>query len=230
MRRLLLFDIDGTLLLGGPAKGAFLDALLEVFGTTGPSQGHSFAGKTDPQIARELLTASGVDSQEIQEGLPRLWQGYLSRLEERIRDELPRVLPGVRELLDRLEETGDVALGLLTGNIVGGARLKLGSVDLFRYFQVGGYGSDSEDRDDLPAIAVGRARRAWSAAFRPDRVVVIGDTPRDVACGQAFGTRTLAVATGWHSRKELAAAGADRVLPDLADLDASLEALLDEGS
>ena len=216
MRRLILFDIDGTLLWGGPAKHAFVDAMVETYGTTGDHELVSFAGKTDPQIARELLVGAGLDAEEIERGFERLWQRYLSHLEERLRDDPVEVLPGVGGLLDALAEHDDVGVGLLTGNIEGGARLKLGSGGLWGRFAFGSYGSDHEERDALPAIAVGRARALWGDRVRAEHAVVVGDTPRDVACGRAGGTRTLAVATGSYSVAELEAVGPDHVLEDLS--------------
>ncbi len=226
MKRLLLFDIDGTLVWGGPAKRAFELAMESVFGTAGPIGVHDFSGKTDPQIARELLRLEGFPDAEIDGGFDQLWKTYLLELEARLVDRPMTILPGVQVLLDRLEEMPDVALGLLTGNIAGGARLKLGSVGLGDYFKIGGYGSDSEVREDLPGVAIGRAVRTWGTAFHPSSVVVVGDTPRDVACGKHGGTKTVAVATGRHDLESLAAVGPDRVLADLTDLDGSLDALL----
>lgn len=215
MRRLVLFDIDGTLVRGGPAKGAFEQAMRETFGTTGDVQNTSFAGKTDPQIARELLEGAGFGAEEIDRGLERLWPRYLRLLEERLPGRPMEVLPGVHELLDALRPIEDVALGLLTGNIEGGARLKLGSARLWERFRFGSYGSDHEDRDRLPAIALRRAAEVWGRSFDPCDAIVIGDTPRDIACGQAGGARTLGVATGRYGAHELVACGADHVLPDL---------------
>ncbi len=226
MNHLVLFDIDGTLLRGGPAKKAFELALESVFGTAGPITGHDFSGKTDPQIARELMGAAGLTDGEIDDGLPALWDDYLARLEADLPQDPMTVLPGVPELLTHLKGLDDVAVGLLTGNIAGGARLKLGSAGLMAHFPVGGFGSDSELRDDLPAVAIERARRNWGVAFHPRAVVVVGDTPRDVACGQHEGTRTVAVATGRFEQAALAAAGADHVLPDMADLEGTVEVLL----
>ena len=140
------------------------------------------------------------------------------------------VLPGVEPLLDRLDREAEVAVGLCTGNIHRGARLKLGSVGLFDFFTAGGYGSDSEVRDDLTAVAIGRAEDAFACDFPPRAVVVVGDTPRDVACGRRGGTRTVAVATGRYSRRNLAETGADVVLDDLGDLDGAERALLDGGT
>lgn len=227
MRRLILFDIDGTLLRGGPAKLAFELAMEEVFGTAGPINGHDFSGKTDPQIARELLRMAGRMDREIDSGFGRLWSAYLLELEARLPGKPMTVLPGVRAVLQALDDGGDVALGLLTGNIVEGARLKLGSAGLMEHFHVGGFGSDSEIREDLTAFAIERAAEHWGQEFLPDSVVVVGDTPRDVACGKHGGTLTVAVATGRFDFQALTEAGADRVLSDMGDLAGTLEALLD---
>jgi phosphoglycolate phosphatase len=226
VNRLLLFDIDGTLVRGGPAKQAFEDAMWQVFGTAGPIDGHDFSGKTDPQIARELLNGAGLLDEKIDAGFPALWDAYLAGLRSRLPGEPMRILPGVGELLRRLKGENGVALGLLTGNIVEGARLKLGSVGLMGYFPVGGFGSDSEIREDLPAVALSRAGTEWGVRFRPDEAVVIGDTPRDVSCGRHGGMRTVAVATGRFDETALREAGADHVLRDLRDLDGTVEVLL----
>ena len=216
MRRLVLFDIDGTLVTGGPAKAAFEKALIGTYGTTGDMARVSFAGKTDPQIARELLESAGLERQTIDDGLPELWERYLGHLRARLASTPVRVLAGVHELLDALALVEDVALGLVTGNIAGGAELKLGSAGLWERFAVGGYGSDHEERDHLPGIALARARSRWRAVLPARDAVIVGDTPRDVACGRAGGTRTLAVATGSFSAAELRAAGADHVVADLS--------------
>ena len=225
-RRLLLFDVDGTLLRGGPAKEAFRLAMTGVFGTTGKIDEHEFSGKTDPQIARELLRGAGLPDSEIERGFPSLWSRYLEELERRLPARPPELLPGVSELLDALEAEAGAALGLVTGNIVGGARLKLGAVGLSGRFEVGGYGSDEEVRNRLPAVALRRARERWGVEFDPGSVVVIGDTHRDVACGRAGGHRTVAVATGRMSRSTLEEAGADHLFDDFSSTDRVLEVLL----
>ncbi len=226
MKHLLLFDIDGTLVRGGPAKKVFETALSAVFGTAGPINGHDFSGKTDPQIARELLDAAGVEVSAIDAGFPALWEAYLGGLRESLPVTPMTVIPGVSEILAHLAGVDGVALGLLTGNIVEGARLKLGSVGLMDYFPIGGFGSDSEVREELPVVAMERAERNWGVAFHPGSVVVIGDTPRDVACGKHAGTRTVAVATGRFDEEALARTGADRVLPDMTDLEGAVRTLL----
>ncbi|MEQ1855613.1 MAG: HAD family hydrolase [Longimicrobiales bacterium] len=216
MRRLILFDIDGTLVWGGPAKRAFVMALEQTFGTEGAADKVSFAGKTDPQIAREILVGAGLDRGTIDRGLPELWDRYLGHLEAGLEHQAMTVLPGVPELLDDLAQRDDVRVGLVTGNIVGGAELKLRSAGLWDRFGVGSYGSDHEERDELPAIALGRAREHWGRAIEPAQAVIVGDTPRDVACGRAGGMRTLAVATGLFSTTQLEATGADHVLADFS--------------
>lgn len=220
MRRLLLFDIDGTLLWGGPAKDAFQSAMLDVYGTAGDIEGHDFSGKTDPQIARELLEGAGFDEEAIEAGFAALWAGYLRGLEEGLADQPVDILPGVPALLEALSEVPDVGMGLLTGNIRDGARLKLGSAGLFHHFTFGSFGSDAEDRDALAGVALERAREAWGVTFDPQDVFVVGDTPRDVQCGRREGTRTVAVATGRWGVADLRATGADHVLDDFRDTEA----------
>jgi len=226
MKYLILFDIDGTLVTGGPAKGAFRTALQEVYGTTGPIENWEFSGKTDPQIARELLRADGLADDRIEEGFASLWNLYLKELDRRLPDDPTRILPGVDLLIDALEEAGDVALGLVTGNVSGGAHLKLGAVGLAERFPVGAFGSDHEVRDVLPGIALSRAWERWRTRFDPASVVVIGDTPRDVACGRHHRTRTVGVATGNFGARELEAAGADFVFEDLRATREVLDVLL----
>ena len=232
MKILVLFDIDGTLVEGGPAKEAFQSAMETTYGTPGAMDRVSFAGKTDPQIARELLLGVGRSDEEVDVGFSRLWDLYLSGLDSRLRDRPMKILPGVAELLDALDGIPDAARGLVTGNILGGAKLKLGSVGLERRFPldgmlVGAFGSDSEHRDDLPGIAMRRAEEAWGLRIHPERVVVVGDTPQDVACGRFARTRTLAVATGRFGAKALKESGADEVLADLSETDRVLELILD---
>ncbi|MFV2005978.1 MAG: HAD family hydrolase [Longimicrobiales bacterium] len=223
---LVLLDIDGTLVAGGPAKEAFETAMMAVYETRGAIEGFDFSGKTDPQIARELLADAGFTDERIDASLPALWDRYLAELEARLTEEPMYLLPGVPELLDRLQAHPDVAVALVTGNIVRGARLKLASVGLAQTLTIGGFGSDHEDRNLLAQIAIVRAEEACGVTFARKRTVVVGDTPRDVVCGQRAGTRTVAVATGRCDAESLRAAGADRVFQDLLDTDEVMRELV----
>lgn len=227
MRALLLFDIDGTLLTGGPAKVAFHRAMLAVYGTAGPIDSHSFSGKTDPQIARELLMADGLDAQTIDAGLSELFDRYLAELERNL-IQFPMVsLPGVEPLLEVLAERDDVGMGLVTGNVRRGAHLKLESAAIApSQFPIGAFGSDHEERNELPGVAIERAVRHYGFTQAGDRAVIIGDTPRDVECGKVHGARTVAVATGRVSADRLRECEPDVLLESLEDLDRTLEALI----
>jgi phosphoglycolate phosphatase-like HAD superfamily hydrolase len=228
MRRLILFDIDGTLLsTNGAARRAFHRALLQVYGTAGPIDTHQFDGKTDPQIARELLTHAGLSQTRIDAALPQLFECYLAEMAAEVArpGHTTSVYPGVHAMLTALVERTDVLVGLLTGNIAEGAALKLRSVGLEHYFGLGAYGSDSEERSDLPAIAVQRAFEKTGIGFQGKDVVIIGDTPHDVSCGRTLGVFALAVCTGRHSRERLLAEGADLVLDDLSDTTRVLDIL-----
>jgi phosphoglycolate phosphatase len=228
MRRLILFDIDGTLLsTRGAARRAFHSAMLEVYGTAGPIATHTFDGKTDPQIARELLSFEGRSDTETDAGLPELWNAYLRELEIELShpEHATDVLPGVRALLSALEQEADALVGLVTGNIERGAALKVSSGGLSG-FRLGAFGSDCEQREGLPPIAVERARVLSGIAFRGRDILVVGDTPADVRCGHSLGVHAVAVATGRHPPEELQAAGAHTVFRDLSDTERVLRVLL----
>jgi len=229
-RVLVLFDIDGTLLLTpGAGRRAITAAMADWQVGAEVWARIRFDGKTDPQIVREMLEAAGDASA----GDPAAIEMILDRYVEMLERELAgapgrtRVLPGVLALLDRLEQEGDVVLGLLTGNIVRGAGLKLrsGGLDPER-FRVGAYGSDSPHRPDLPGIAVERATPLFGRPPSGEMVVIVGDTPADVTCGSGIGARAVAVATGSYGIDELRGAGARHAFDDLADTDAVLEAIL----
>jgi phosphoglycolate phosphatase-like HAD superfamily hydrolase len=229
--RLVLFDIDGTLLWSdGAGRRAITRALIEVFGETGPSD-HRFDGKTDPQIVREMMRMAGRDDADIDERMAPLFARYVACLEEELNDPAhhARPLPGVVELLDVLSKRDDVALGLLTGNLVAGAHAKLRAVGIDpNVFVVGAFGSDHEHRPELPAIAQQRSRELLGVDIPGRRVVIIGDTPADVQCGRGIGARAIGVATGRYPREELMAHGAAAVFADLSDTEAVLAAILDD--
>ena len=231
--RLILFDIDGTLLwTNGAGRRAIQRALLDEMGTAGPIDEYRFDGKTDPQIVRELLALAGHPEAEAEERIAAVCRRYVELLTAELAQppRNMRLLPGVRELLAALEphETAGRALvGLLTGNLEGGATLKLGAVGLDpARFAIGAYGSDSARRPDLPAIAAERAARRTGKQFAGADIVIIGDTPDDIACGRPIGARVVAVATGHYSVAQLRAAGAAHAIENLSDTRAVTDALL----
>lgn len=231
MRRLVLFDVDGTLVsTQGAGSRAVRRALLHVYGDTGPIDSYDFHGRTDPQIVRELMRQAGLEDAAIDAGIDDVWEIYLAGLARELDspEADARTLPGVIPLLDALHETGDDLVALLTGNIEPGARLKLSAVDLWDRFDFGAYGSDHERRDRLPAVAVRRALERTGIEFRGRDIVIIGDTPFDVTCGQALGVWTVAVATGKHSTRELREAGANVVVEDFSDTAAVRAAIAGE--
>lgn len=214
--RLILFDIDGTLLnCGRQVAGFFLGALEEVYGTRGVLEGYSFAGRTDPGIVLDLMSAAGLHREAVLENLPRMQDLYLARLEEGLDREGMRILPGVEALLDRLSANSELTLGLLTGNWSRGARTKLSRFGLERYFPFGAFGDDGFERCDLVPAALRRAEEATGRCFSPEEVLIVGDSVLDVACGQAHGVPVFAVATGLTPAEALNDAGADWVAPDL---------------
>lgn len=229
MDKLVLFDIDGTLVRSrGAGRTAIHQALLEEFGNAGPIEDMRFDGKTDPQIVTELLVAVGHPGAHDLACVRRVCDVYLRRLEFELTEGEGEVWPleGVPDLLDALERRNDAVLGLLTGNIERGAELKLRRAGLaWNRFRVGAFGSDAAARPDLPPVAVARAEPVMGRAPAGHDVVIIGDTPADMTCGRSVGARAIGVATGFYSREDLAASGAFRVLPDLADTDAVIEAI-----
>ncbi len=218
--RLVLFDIDGTILRsGGVGRIAMERALHDVFGTTGTSEYH-YDGKTDRQIVRDQMRLEGLSDEKIDERMDELLGNYLSGL----RSELAatgrevHVFEGVRELIDELDREPTITLGLLTGNVEEGAHAKLGAagIDVSR-FKVNAFGSDHEHRPELPGVAQRRAREVVGADIAGDRIIVIGDTPADIRCGEQIGARAIGVATGRYSVEDLQSHGAYAVFETLAD-------------
>lgn len=228
MTRLLLFDVDGTLVdVDGAGREALRSAMTRVYGEAGPIDDFDFHGKTDPSIVRGLLRAAGRPDERIDPGLRALWGAYLERLDEELeaRSGAARTCPGVRRLLARLDGDPRFTLGLVTGNVRGGAWRKLEACGVRSHFRFGAFGSDSARREELPPLAVRRALRRTGRHFRPEQVWVIGDTPEDIRCGRHSGHRTLAVATGRYGVEELRRHGADEVAEELGDHDLLLRRL-----
>jgi phosphoglycolate phosphatase-like HAD superfamily hydrolase len=229
MKKLVLFDIDGTLLLtAGAGRRAIVAALGAEVGST-PAFGQvRFDGKTDPQIVAEMLQAAGHRGPYSPEWVTSICRRYVELLSREL--ELPTtrttVMPGVHQLLERLERESGVLLGLLTGNVAEGAALKLRSGGLDpRRFPVGAYGSDSPHRPELPPIAARRAAPLFGRVPTGAEVIIIGDTPADIACGECIGARAVAVATGGYSISDLAACGPHTALENLTDTDRVMDAI-----
>jgi phosphoglycolate phosphatase len=229
-RKLVLFDIDGTLLLSaGAGRRAITAALAECGLPPAPGSGVRFDGKTDPQIIVELFAAAGDPEPAEPRRVALVLERYVSHLE---RDLLERghhstVMPGIPELLDALEADAGVLLGLLTGNVVEGARLKLVAAGIEpSRFKVGAYGSDHHRRNELPPVAARRAEPHFGRIPAGSDVVIIGDTPADVGCARCIGARAIAVATGGFTVPELKATGADAVFADFADVERARETIL----
>jgi phosphoglycolate phosphatase-like HAD superfamily hydrolase len=225
--KLVLFDVDGTLLTASGAGRRALDrALRDVYGTAGPIDAYDFRGGTDPQIVWDLLRLADIDDEAIAAREAALYRRYEALLEAEVGDGRGvRLYPGVRELIEALVARADAVVGLLTGNIEAGARIKLRSTGLWPHFRLGAYGSDDADRTRLPRVAAGRAEALVGRAFGGPDTVIIGDTPRDIGCARAFGARAIAVATGWHSVEDLATHRPDRVFADFSDREPALAAI-----
>jgi phosphoglycolate phosphatase len=246
MEHLALFDIDCTLIDGHGLGGrAVMRAIKEVFGVEGELGDYSFHGRTDPGIVRDLVelwstgdpdalvgAREGETQPRVVRDLAAEWGAsdeiidrmvddciarYLELLPEEVTEGRIEVLPGVKELVPALAVDGRVLLGLLTGNVEGGARIKLAATGFASLFKVAVYGSDSAWRSDLPALAVRRAEELTGRRFRGKEIVIIGDSPADIECGAGLGVKTIAVATGRHSTDELAAHALDYLFTDMSD-------------
>lgn len=227
MSTLLLFDIDGTLLdTRGAGAGALLDATEQVLGLPREKVPPlDLAGATDGAVVRKLFADAGQPYEPSKAAA--FQECYLACLERRLQHaEFPgRLLAGVLPLLASLADHERVALGLLTGNWRAGARLKLERFGIHGHFLDGGFGDDGEHRNDLGPVAVRRMAQVTGRTFAPHQVIVIGDTPKDIACAHAMGARCLAVATGVFALDSLTPFQSWKVLESLEDTEALIEVL-----
>ena len=217
--RLLLFDIDGTLLSArGMPKKAMSKVLSRRYSGFNYDVSYDFSGRTDPQIIEHLLK---YDNREVSDNLvTEILHDFCNELEREISDgQKPEIYPGVGSLIQRMEIMENIYLGLVTGNVSRGARIKLESAGLDHYFPVGGFGDDAKDRDQLPPIARKRAEIHYHTIFKPENILIIGDSVHDISCARNNGFRCLAVSTGKTSKEDLAAANPDFLESDLSEVE-----------
>ena len=222
--RLLLFDIDGTLIhSGGAGIHALILAFKERFGIDDDLHDIEFAGMTDSGIVLSILEKHKIAATH--ENMSAFLDSYLHFLSLELPRREGKLLPGVLELLERLKTRPHVVLALLTGNVSRGARLKLEHYGVWHFFEFGAFADDHRDRNELGRFARARAKEKHEQEFDASQIDVIGDTPRDIACGKAFGARTIAVATGRWRRHELANHDPDFVIDDLSNVEKIMDTL-----
>lgn len=217
-KRLLLWDIDATLITTGGAGERALKRIVEQrFGVRDDFHNIEIGGRTDAHIAASILRKYGVELTAT--NLSEFLEEYIAGLAELLPETTGRVLPGVVEILERMKAKPNRVLGLLTGNLRRGAQLKLEHYGLWHFFEFGAFADDHADRNELGAFARARAKEKHGREFAAAEIDVIGDTGHDIACGKIFGARTIAVATGSWSRERLAEQKPDFLFNDLSDVD-----------
>jgi phosphoglycolate phosphatase-like HAD superfamily hydrolase len=227
MKYLILFDIDGTILKfrHGLAKDLFAGMLSNLFSRDIPDKAiPDFHGMTDMQIIRIITENIGLSFEETKKMLPEVWKSMLTLFEPHSNEDNITLFPGVKELIETLFKNKSITLGLITGNFYENAYLKLKTVGLNKYFTFGAFGSDSDDRNMLPPIALNRANDyIKSDCFNCHNTLIIGDTHRDVECAKKNYIPVLCVATGFQSFEELSLLNPDAVLHDFSDIENSLK-------
>ena len=223
-KRLLLFDIDGTLIhSGGAGVEALKRALKERFEIEDDLHDIDFAGMTDSGIVTNILNKHGIPATA--ENIAAFLDSYVHFLPSELPRRKGNLLPGVLELLQKLKTREHVVLALLTGNVSRGAQLKLGHYGVWHFFEFGAFADDHHDRNQLGPFARSRAKEKHGREFTADEIDVIGDTPRDIACGRALGARTIAVATGSWTREKLAEHHPDILIDDFSEVDRLIDTL-----
>ena len=222
--RLLLFDIDGTLITsGGAGEHALRLAIKDRFGIEEDFRDIEIAGRTDSRIARQLFAKHSLP--DTPGNTAALFESYLEHLALLLPKKTGRLLPGILELLDALKARPEIVLALLTGNLARGAELKLTHYGVWDYFEFGAYADDHHDRDQLGHVARTRALERHGIAFSPERILVLGDTPHDIACARAIGAKAVAIATGQFTHAQLAEHSPDYLFDDLSDAASFIAAL-----
>jgi phosphoglycolate phosphatase len=227
LRRLVLFDIDGTLLWpDGLGRVSLIAALERVYGTAGTIESFFFGGRTDREIVRCVLTPAGIDETTIWDRFDALRAALIEEATRRLPDHNVQPCPGTHALIEALAARQDFLLGLLTGNVKETAFIKLEAAG-FRTadFRVGAYGDEAAERDGLPPLALARAEELTGHRFAGKEIVIVGDTVADITCGSGVGARSIVVCTGWVGRDVLAAANPDFLFDDFQDTGAAVQAI-----
>ncbi|MDP6040960.1 MAG: HAD hydrolase-like protein [Candidatus Latescibacteria bacterium] len=228
MKKLVLFDIDGTIMnTDGGGAISCQRALETLFDRPVSLDNYQMSGKTDTQIVLELMEREGVARDVTMGKLDAICELYIEGLEREVVGWDPEICPGISPLLDRLSEMSDVLLGLLTGNIERGARVKLNRVGLWDYFKTGAFGDRTPERHMLPGVAQRIAEEQTGQRFVQKDIVVIGDTPNDILCGRDLDVKAIAVATGSFDLDTLASYDPDYLFEDLSDTDGVIEAVME---
>jgi phosphoglycolate phosphatase len=223
-KRLLLFDIDGTLIhSGGAGVHALKSAFTERFGIADDFHDIEIAGMTDSGIVVSILNKHKIPATN--ENVSAFLDSYVHFLSLELPRRMGKLLPGVLELLEKLKSRPHLVLALLTGNVSRGAQLKLEHYGVWHFFEFGAFADDHHDRNRLGTVARARAKEKHGRQFAASEIDVIGDTPRDIACGKAIGARTIAVATGRWRRDELARYEPDFLIDDLSDVQGIIDTL-----
>ncbi len=204
LKKLVLFDIDGTLLTVSKInRQVLVDALTEIYGTPGSAETHNFCGKLDSVIIYEVLRSAGLGEGEISEKFDRVKACYIELFRQRARASDVRLMEGIGELLHELSGRSEALIGLLTGNFEASGRHKLLLPEINHYFPLGAFADDAASRNELPAVAVEKARQLTGKTFTDHDVIIIGDTEHDIACARVLNAKSIAVATGNFSAEEL---------------------------
>ena len=223
-KKLLLFDIDGTLITsGGAGEHALRLGIKDRFGIDEDFRGIEIAGRTDSGIARQFFAKHALP--DTPGNTASFFEAYLDHLAVLLPKKDGRLLPGILPLLDALAARGDVVIALLTGNLARGAELKLTHYGVWDYFEFGAYADDHHDRNQLGHVARTRAGERHGIEFPAERIYILGDTPHDIACARAIGAKAVAIATGQYTHAELAPHAPDFLFDDLSDVPAVVAAL-----
>ncbi len=227
-KKLILFDIDGTLMASGKgARISITEAMRRVFGKSAKITYQNAAGRTDKLIVLNLMKECGVPEKEVMGKMDEIIDIYISLVRKNMnKDNDITVYDGIPEIVDRLSKDPEALLALVTGNVEEGAEIKLGAAGLWEYFEFGAYGSDSIDRNDLPGVAVQRALEFSGIKFKPEDIIVIGDTAKDVICGKYIGAKTMVVIRRREFEEEILETKPDYVFYSFEDVDRVISTIM----